>query len=614
NMTADEKLAEEVENDFLRRREERRLLERSWELNLNFVKGKQYCGLDAKGELYEDGKDYFWQEKRAFNHIAPIVDMRLSKLSRIRPALVVRAASDGEKDRKSASLASAILSAVQEDSDMDGVMNAAALWSEICGTAFYKVTWNGGKGTAVGFTAEGKTLNAGEAEVTAVSPFEIYPCTLSEESVEGQPSIIHAKALPVEDIYAMYGVELAGRDISEFSIAVTPSNLSSGGDMPQIKGGKRGYEIVIERYEKPSAKFPRGRLAAVAGGKLLYKGDLPYINGENGARSYPFIKQCAIPLAGSFFGTGVVDRLVPLQRAYNAVKNRKHEFLNRISMGTIAVEDGSVDAEELSEDGLMPGKVIVYRQGSKPPEMLTLGAVPSGFDKEEETLLNEFIKVSGTGSISENADSYAGITSATGLQLIIDQDDQRLSVTYTDMKRALKQIGRHILRLYRQFATAPRLLKYSAKGDAYEVIAFKGSDISSDEVMLEADSDLNMTAAQKRTVIYELLDKGLLSDDEGKISLSVKGKLLNLLGYGTLAGNRDLKQLNRDRAAEENSAMLTGEAEVKPYDDHAAHIEEHTAFLLTSGTGKEAEARICAHIDAHKKLLNGKKLSEVENG
>ena len=48
--TPEEKLALEVEEDFLRRREERRTLERGWQLNMNFVCGNQYCGLDAAGD------------------------------------------------------------------------------------------------------------------------------------------------------------------------------------------------------------------------------------------------------------------------------------------------------------------------------------------------------------------------------------------------------------------------------------------------------------------------------------------------------------------------------------------------------------------------------------
>ena len=317
--------------------------------------------------------------------------------------------------------------------------------------------------------------------MAAVPPFEIYPFSLSEQSLSAQPSIIHAQALPVRDIYTAYGVKIEGVDIEDIAY--------SRRDMRASKAVKHGYGLLIERYERPTEDRPCGRLTVVAGGKVLYDGELPYINGDGGERAYPFVKQTALPLAGSFFGTSVVDRLIPLQRAYNAVKNRKHEFLNRISMGTVAVEDGSVDTDELAEDGLMPGKIIVYRQGAKPPEMLTLGSVPAEFGEEEKNILAEFAKVSGTGELTDNADSFAGITSATGLQLIIEQDESRMEYAYQQIKRALKDIGRQILRLYRQFATDVRLLKYSGGNNALSIIYFKGSDISSDDVVLVADSE-----------------------------------------------------------------------------------------------------------------------------
>lgn len=604
-----EKLAEEVEKDFLLRQQERKPLERSWQLNMNFVCGNQYCDIDASGEMAEEEKEYFWQSRRVFNHIAPIVDTRLSKLSRIRPSLIVRAASDDESDRHSAALASKILAAAQEDADLDGVISSATMWAEICGTAFYKTVWNSASGKAVGVTEGGKQVREGNVEVAAVSPFEIYPYSLAAEELADQPSIIHAKALPVQDIYTMYGVKLEGRDINEFTLTPCAAGLSGAfAGKAGASTKKRGYEIVIERYERPAAELPEGRLTVVAGGKLLYDGELPYKNGDAGAREYPFVKQVSLPLAGSFFGTSVVDRLIPLQRALNALKNRKHEFLNRIAMGTVAVEDGSVDVDELAEDGLMPGKIIVYRQGGTPPEFMTAGSVPDEFWKEEEALLTEFTKIAGTGDLSENADSFSGVTSATGLQLIIDQDDLRLNVTYGGIKRALKTIGRHILRLYRQFAADLRLMKYAGENNALSLFYFKGSDISSDDVVLEADSDLNMSPAQKRTVIYEILDKGLFSDADGKISVSAKNKLLELLGYSSLSGERDLGELNRSRAGQENLKMRTAECAVKSYDDHNTHISEHTAFLLTEELSEEAEKRICEHMRIHKNMLK-----ETEN-
>ena len=66
---------------------------------------------------------------------------------------------------------------------------------------------------------------------------------------------------------------------------------------------------------------------------------------------------------------GLVDMLIPCQRSYNALKGRYAEYVNRLSVGEVVVEDGSVDTEALAEEGLAPGKVIIYRQGSMPPKI-----------------------------------------------------------------------------------------------------------------------------------------------------------------------------------------------------------------------------------------------------
>lgn len=526
--TEQNSICSEVLAQFEALQQQRKPLDRQWELNLEFVNGNQYRRINGAGEICTGEKEFGWEQRRVFNHIAPIIDIRLSKLAGVRPALTVRAASGEEGDMQAAALASQILSSVQDGCDLDGVMAKATMWSEICGTAFYKVVWNSSGGKKVGQTEDGGIFE-GEVGVAALSPFEIYPFSLYEESVEKQQGIIQAKAIPVTSVYDMYGVKLEGRPAGEFS---TPPAAYKGED--GLSGAN--CELVIERYLRPDADCPEGRLTVVAGEVLLYDGPLPYINGPDGARGYPFIKQTSIPSAGNFFGTSVVTRLIPVQRAYNAVKNRKHEFLNRIAMGTVAVEDGSVDLEELAEDGLAPGKILVYRQGGTPPQMLSLGNVPEEFWKEEESLLSEFFRISGTSELSEKADGFSGVTSATGLQLIIEQDDARLNIAYQSLKQAVRAIGKHILRLYRQFAAEVRLLRYAdGDGKTKKVKFFRGADISGEDVVLEADSDLNLTPAQRRTIIFELMDRGLFCGDDGKIPAYVKKKLLEIMGYASLA-------------------------------------------------------------------------------
>lgn len=182
----------------------------------------------------------------------------------------------------------------------------------------------------------------------------------------------------------------------------------------QSRTRRNDCAVVIERYTLPTVDKPDGELAIIAGKHLLYYGSLPYECGDDGKRVLPFVQQNSITRAGCFYGTCMVERAIPVQRAYNAVKNRKHEFLNRIAMGVLTVEDGSVDTDNLESEGLSPGKVLVYRQGSVAPKLLSPGTVPSDFTVEEQRLLNEFVDVSGISEIMRSSSVPSTVTSGRG--------------------------------------------------------------------------------------------------------------------------------------------------------------------------------------------------------
>lgn len=102
-----------------------------------------------------------------------------------------------------------------------------------------------------------------------------------------------------------------------------------------------------------------------------------------------FSKQKGIKEEDIYKRNGLVDRLVPIQRAYNAVKNRELEYINRIAMGVMFVEDGSVDVDTIEEEGVSPGQVIVYRQGANVPQIDAVGCHTKGFVDTGNNLLKE---------------------------------------------------------------------------------------------------------------------------------------------------------------------------------------------------------------------------------
>ena len=596
-----ETLAAEVLEDFRKRQSARRQTENTWEINLDFLAGKQYVNVSAAGDVREEEGDYMWQIRSVYNHIVPVMDTRLAKLSRVRPTMSVRAASDDDADVYTAQIASKVLNSTCARLDMDEIISSATRWSEVTGTVFYKVGWNKSKGNILGEN-EGEKVSEGDVEIEVVPPFEIFPDSLTAENLEDCQSIIRARVVPVSLIKDIYGIDVKPEKASV---------LTFGGE----KKDAENCALVLERYEKPCKRYPCGRIVTVAGGKAVSVDEFPYENGQGGNRTYPFIRQVSGVLPGRFFGVGVIDRLIPVQRAYNAVRNRKQEFINRISMGVYAVEDGSVDVEALVEDGLQPGKVIVYRQGYEPPKSLSAEKLPDDFEKEEEKLLDEFVLLGGVNEVSQNYKAVLGVQSAAGLKLLLEQDDERLTVPAENIRRAVREAARRIVRLFKQFTLGPRLMRTAGDGGTAEVFYFTAGDLTSDDVVFETENELSYSPSQRRSNVLEILGSGLFAGEDGRIEQGTKAKLLEIMGFGGMGCGKTSAAMHVSRAAEENVTACKRPLEAEPYDDHAIHIAEHTRFLVGKEYARfenasEVRAAVEKHLQKHKNALSALSVAE----
>ena len=607
------KIVEDVVNDYNLRREARKSLEMQWQLNINFMMGNQYSYIASNGSVREDEKQYFWQEKEVFNQIAPIVETRISKISSSMPNVTVVPASMEESDFESAKLSKQILSSVSNRLNLVDIQKTATTWSELCGTAFYKVIWNKNSGKMVATDDTGNKIKEGDVQIEVVSPFEIFPDNLSCERLEDINSIIQARAVDIDQVRTEWGIDVDAEDVHAFTLDSTTNNLGGLGYNAHINKVANielsHHCVLIERYIRPCKNLPNGRLSVVAGGKLLFDGDLPYLNDELDGRTFPFVKQISNYMPGSFFGVSVVDRLIPLQRAYNAVRNRKHEYFNRTVMNVLAVEDGSVDTDALELEGLSPGKVLVYRQGSKMPEIMQNPKSAIDFDAEEERLLDEFKTISGVSDMMSKSVAQYTNMSGVALELLAEQDNTRLATAIDSTQLAIKTVAKYILRLYKQYAVLPRLLKISGAGGSVEMHYWNQNEICSDDVVFDTSTDAMDSLVQRRTMLFDLISKGLMFDQDGKFSQTMRKKCLDLLGFGMWENTVDLCELQINHAREENLQLLKGEPiSILPIDDHKLHIDQHIAFLLSGElkdkeNKKEIESKLLEHIEQHKKNL-----------
>lgn len=606
-----------VNNEFDRRQQERIPFELQWRLNMNFLNNHQYCDINNYTNTIEDmQKPFYWTEQEVYNHIAPIVETRLSKLGRVKPAMTVLPATSNLDDIQTTKVCKSILKATQRKLKISDKIDTANGWAEICGSVFYKNIWDMKAGQLIGYYGE-EPLCEGDIDTSIVPAYEVYPDNQFNDGPDNCRSIIHAKAYTVSDIKEIWNVTVLGTEVDVYSLGM--SNISLGGlgynaTIPFVAPTiKKDAAIVKEYQELPSKKYPNGRLIIVANDELLYYGDLPYKNGEDGKRTFSLVRQNCIDRPGCFWGSTVIERCIPIQRSYNAVKNRKHEFLNRCAIGVITYEDGTLlNEDELEEDGVAPGTLLPRKLGSAAPTFLNNGVLPPEFAQEENQLEEQFNLISGVSELSRNSTAPTGVGSGTALGILNEQDETRISLTANNIKKAQIENGKQYLRLYKQFATGPRMDRLVGDNNEVMIETWQRNMITSDDVVSETEDALSQSPAQKKKMVYDILQSGLANDpDTGKLSRPMRLKMLEMLDMGNWESTDDLGQLHTTRALKENMEIQQAEyIEVRDFDDHVIHIQEHDRFRLGNDYEKLKHDRpdladiMDKHVLLHKQMID----------
>lgn len=604
-----------IDDEYERRLKLRAPFDLQCQLNRNFLAGNQYCDINlTMNAVVEIPQLYWFQERKAYNQIAPIMETRQAKLGRINPSLKARPATSDREDVSSAKVTTAFLKGTYRRLNMHEKIKTATAWSEQDGTVFYKTIFDPEQGRVLGEMG-GEVVHEGETDICVCPMNEILPDNILTNDVNKVRRIMHAKAYHVDDIERIWGVKVDGKEVDVFQMKqsnLTAPGIGYSGSVYQVISTKaKDHEIVKEEYELPSKEYPNGRLIIVAGSKLLHYGELPYRVGEDGTLGHIFTRQVCIERPGYFFGVSIIERLIPIQRAYNALINRINEYLNRCVMGVLVHEDGSIDIDTIRAEGIAPGSDIPYQSGQSPPKFLENDRLPNEFFIQLQNYENMFVTVSGVSTFSRQSAPPTGSGSGISLEIIKEQDDTRLSLTGENIRIAIVDVGKKWIRISKQFAKGPRMLRYVGNNNNVLVLDWEASDLTTDDVILETENELAQTPAQRKQQVFDMLDRKLFHDPEtGRLSKSDRIKIFEMLEMGNWEAGDDVDEAHIQRAQRENLYLEQGQAPaIFTYDNHNIHMTEHLRYVLSSDFEQLTKENpmlaqiMVAHIDQHQEAI-----------
>lgn len=569
--------------------------ERIWYVNLAFYRGKQNVAI-INSPVVGSGFRLLtppappWRVRLVINKVRSIIRREIAKCTAQKPGFTVAPATNEDEDYNAAKAATQILDSVYDDYEISKVNLSRQWWGSICGTSFIKCYWDPrktayGKGKPLdsggyqqqqmmmqpgmpGYDQMNQAMNPeGDLCIENLIPFYLFIPDLMEENINNQPFVFHVYTKSKSWIEQYYGKQL----ITKMTTKSTNEQDLLEEAFFDVIGLRKAIEdqyLCMEIWIKPSGHrlFPKGGMVTIIGDQIVQiKEEFPYTHGE-----YPFIKFDHIK-SGQFYGTSVIEDLIPLQREYNRTRSQIVEAKNLMAKPKLMGPKGAIDPTKITTE---PGQYIPYEPGLGEVKPLPMQNLPAFVENELERILRDMDDISGQHEISRG-NTPSQVTAATAISYLQEQDDTMLSEILASIEYGMACLGRHILCYVVDYWQQDRLIKVAGKDESFDVMFLKGSAIRGNtDVRVEAGSALPHSKAAKQAFLMDLFKMGVFQQNPSEFL-----KILELRGIDKVIDDykADIHQAQR-----ENIKMAHGmQVNVNDFDEHELHLREHNRYRKT---------------------------------
>lgn len=577
-----------------KRRSARVGLELQWNLNSNFLAGHQNCDINMLTHTIrnEDNVMTTDKERRVYNRIAPLMETRHANLKSINYDMIVNPRTVDMDDYAKAKVSTKILEYCQSVTGFNAKKDKLIAWAELTGTAFTLSYWDAEGGDIIGYAdvpvtdengvalIEQKPVKSGEIDFGLVSSYEVFPASLLIQEVCDQPNIIIEQVWDVGKVYDIYGIRVEGEAVEQYVLSPVETGMTGHGINNSVMGMMRetvnDAVRVITYMENPSRDYPKGRYVVVIRDKIVYYTDLP-------AGVMPLVAVKSKTVAGQFFGKSVIQDLIPLQRAYNKVVNKIHDFIVTVANNSWIMPEGAlVNEEDIGNNGIESGSVIVYNSAFGKPEIVPYPNPPSVVINERNQLSSDMEYVAGVSQLMVYGDAPAGITSGVAIENLRNIDSTRMSLTGDNIRDGVVEMAKIWLKLNKRYSVGYRTLQIAGTDDIGYAYTWSAEDINSYDVEFSAENELRYSKDQQRQDFLQLHQLGMFTDENGRLSREFKRKAWEMFRIGNFDDVMTMDEIQVKYARRENTFLEQGVIPTRTqYDDDQIHLGEHIRYVIS---------------------------------
>jgi hypothetical protein len=489
-----------------------------WATCLAFYVGDHYRKWNPRMQrMVQHAEIPEWRVRTTDNQIPGILDTAAHKLGRSRKEPKALANTDEPEDQAAAELGTSALRYWWSTDSMDRKELEINVQRLIFGAGFFHDQWDPGKmarvPVPVGWDVdeggepkpklEAKRAPVGDVTVEVLSVFDVFP-----EPAEDFDSItwcVVARRKPLSwfvDIFGDTGKWVqadsgGGEDVlsSFFSDATTAGTNTT----PPPSGD--GLATLKIYYERPSRTYPKGRHAMIASGRVLFARDtLPLPHGEIpiAMMGYRYVPKRQWP-------KGLVEELIGTQEELNRGQSNLAEIVRLYrSMKWLVPRTARVKEEAITSK---PDIAIEY-EGQIPPTIVSPPNLPAQIISYPEMQRENLRHLSGQRDLSPDG-VPAGVTAASALALIDQQNNERLSTPARYGREAIQAVSTRVLRTMAERWREDRLVSTFGRDRRQQIQAFQGADIGDRDVLVDLTEGVQDTDAVRFQQLAEWFGLGV---------------------------------------------------------------------------------------------------------
>ncbi|MHA7967696.1 portal protein [Paenibacillus sp. CAU 1782] len=395
-----------------------------------------------------------------------------------------------------------------------------------------------------------KPIHQGVIRARVCDPLTVFsdPAATCEDEIRW---IIERKARDVDEIFEEYGKRVSPDANVGYLNRYDITRMSADGIGAYEITRMQNQALVYELWYKPCKRYPEGVKITVCNGVEL---DYSEASGE-----LPYQLFGYIPIPGSNLYDAIVTDMLDPQREINTMRSMIATHARRMGNAMWLNPIGSgVDEEELTNE--ISGIIDYNPVAGAKPERVDAPDIPSFYGQE---LANNAIDIddsSGAREVSQGR-MPAGLDTLGGLEIMVEQENEKLAVAAQNYEQGMKKVMQRILRLVKAHYTEERQARLVGEDNEIEIISFNGSDLTGfEDVNIVQGSSLPEMKAAQQERIMTMWGAGAIVKKDGTPDHT---KLLRLMGMG------DSTELFEQDALDSNNAKM----ENKTFEDLAEDQE-----------------------------------------